>query len=122
MSRTLKLDIKETAEELRNLLKSETSAQIKEKLHALYLLKSGLVTTLSGLSELLVRDQSTIYRWFEKYKQSGLSGLLKLYKPAGRSLSIPPDALEKLKHKLSEPEGFNSYGEIQLWRSVRVRC
>ncbi len=99
MSRTLKLEIKETAEELRNLLKKETNAQIKEKLHALYLLKSGIVTTLSGLSEFLVRDRVTIYRWFEKYKESGLTGLLKLYKPAGRSLSIPPDALEKLKQR-----------------------
>jgi transposase len=115
MSKTLKLEIKETAEELRDLLKKETNAQIKEKLHALYLLKSGLVTTLGGLSEFLVRDRATIYRWFEKYKKSGLTGLLKLYKPAGRSLSIPPAALEKLTSKLAEPEGFKSYGEIQLW-------
>lgn len=115
MSRTLQLDIKETAEELKTLLKKESSAQVKEKIHALYLLKSGTVTTLEGLSELLVRDQSTIYRWFEKYKTLGLPGLLKLYKPAGRSLSIPPDALEKLKQKLSDPVGFKSYGEIQSW-------
>lgn len=115
MSRTLKLDIKETAEELKTLLKKENSAQVKEKIHALYLLKSGTVTTLEGLSELLVRNQSTIYRWFEKYKILGLPGLLKLYKPAGRSLSIRPDALEKLKQKLSEPAGFKSYGEIQSW-------
>ncbi len=35
MSRTLKLEIKKTPEELKDLLKKETNAQIKEKLHAL---------------------------------------------------------------------------------------
>ncbi len=69
MSRTLKLEIKEIGEELKNLLKKETNAQIKEKLHALYLLKSEIVTTLESLSELLVRDRETIYRWFQKYKE-----------------------------------------------------
>ena len=120
MSKTLKLEIKETAEELKNLLKKETNAQIKEKLHALYLLKTGIIKTLESLSEFLVRDRATIYRWFEKYKKSGLTGLLKLYKPAGRSLSIPPDALELLKQKLSEPAGFKSYGEIKLW--LKTEC
>lgn len=47
-------------------------------------------------------------------------GLLKLYKPAGRSLSIPPDTLELLKQKLSEPAGFKSYGEIKLW--LKTEC
>ena len=81
------------------------SSQESSQLYQVYL----------SLSELLVRDRATIYRWLEKYNKSGLTGLLKLYKPAGRSLSIPPDALEKLKQKLKEPSGFNSYGEIQSW-------
>lgn len=120
MANHIKLDIQETAEELRNLLKKETNTQKKERLHALYLLKSGQVTTLEALSKLLVRDTSTIYRWFQKYKTEGLTGFLKLYIPAGRPLTIPPEALEQLKQKVQEPEAFKTYGEIQLW--LKANC
>ena len=58
MSRTLKLDLKETAEELKDLLKKETNAQIKENLHALYLLKSEIVTTLEKLILIFSQRQS----------------------------------------------------------------
>ncbi len=115
MANTLKLDIKEPADELKTRFKKETNSQKKERLHALYLLKSGKVSTLESLSKLLSRDTSTLYRWFQKYKQEGLDGLLKVYKPAGRPITIPPDALEKLKLRIQQPEGFNSYGEIQSW-------
>jgi putative transposase len=115
MANTLKLDIKEPADELKTRFKKETNAQKKERLHALYLLKSGKVSTLESLSKLLSRDTSTLYRWFQKYKHEGLDGLLKIYKPAGRPITIPPEALEKLKSRIQEPEGFNSYGEIQTW-------
>ncbi|MBO0348101.1 helix-turn-helix domain-containing protein [Phormidium pseudopriestleyi FRX01] len=115
MANTLKLDIKEPADELKTRFKKETNAQKKERLHALYLLKSGKVTTLESLSRLLSRDTSTLYRWFQKYKHEGLDGLLKVYKPAGRPITIPPEALEKLKLRIQSNEGFNSYGEIQSW-------
>ncbi|MCT7985100.1 helix-turn-helix domain-containing protein [Laspinema sp. A4] len=115
MANTLKLDIKEPADELKTRFKKETNAQKKERLHALYLLKSGKVTTLESLSRLLSRDTSTLYRWFQKYKHEGLEGLLKVYKPAGRPITIPAEALEKLKLRIQSDEGFNSYGEIQSW-------
>ncbi|MBK4731264.1 helix-turn-helix domain-containing protein [Oxynema sp. CENA135] len=115
MAKTLNLDIQESAEELKALLKQQTNAQRKERVHALYLLKSNQVTTLEELSKLLVRDTSTIYRWFQKYKQEGLDGLLKLYEPAGRPITIPQEALDKLRLKLQEPEAFKNYGEIQTW-------
>ena len=116
MARTLNLDIQETAQELRSLFRKQTNAHQKERVHVLYLLKSGEVTTLEALSKVIARDTSTIYRWLQKYKSEGLPGLLKLYEPAGRPLTIPPLALERLQQKLHEdPEAFKRYGEIQIW-------
>lgn len=115
MARTLKLEIKESPEELKDLMEKQTSVQTKERLQALYLLKTGTISTLQELSSVLVRDTSTIYRWFQKYKKQGLDGLLKQYKSAGKKPAIPQEAIERLKQRLEESEGFKSYGEIQNW-------
>lgn len=115
MANQIKIEISESATELKNLLKKETKLQKKERLQALYLLKSGQVTTLEALAKLLVKDPSTIYRWFQKYKTEGLTGLLKLYKPAGKPCSLSSEVIERLRAKLQQPEAFKSYGEIQTW-------
>lgn len=115
MARTLKLEIKESSEELKTLLDKQTSVQTKERLQALYLLKTGTITTLQELSSVLVRDTSTIYRWFQKYKKDGLDGLLKQYKSPGKKPAIPPEAMKRLEQRLQETEGFKSYGDIQTW-------
>ncbi|MCT7974602.1 helix-turn-helix domain-containing protein [Laspinema olomoucense] len=115
MARTLNLEIKESAEELKQLLDRQTSVQMKERLQALYLLKTGTLCTLQELSSVLVRDPSTIYRWFQKYKHEGLEGLLKPYKSPGKTTTIPSAAMGKLKQYLEENKGFKSYGEIQTW-------
>ncbi len=115
MARTLNLEIKESSEELKHLLDKQTSVQMKERLQALYLLKTGTLSTLQELSSVLVRDPSTIYRWFQKYKKEGLEGLLKPYKSPGKTTTIPSAAMGKLRQYLEEYEGFTSYGEIQTW-------
>ena len=51
-----------------------------------------------------------------KYREGGLNFLLEPKKNAGgRPSSIPPYIVEKLQKELENPEGFQSYGEIQLW-------
>ncbi len=115
MARTLNLEIKESSEELKLLLEKQTSVQMKERLQALYLLKTGTLCTLQELSAVLVRDTSTIYRWFQKYKQEGLEGLLKQYKSSGKTPAIPSTAMERLRQYLEKSKGFTSYEEIQNW-------
>ena len=41
--------------------------------------------------------------------------LLEYRKSSGRPPLIPSDALESLQKELTEPEGFNSSGEIEFW-------
>ncbi|MEH2147021.1 helix-turn-helix domain-containing protein [Nostoc sp.] len=87
----------------------------KERLQMLYLLKSGQVSSRRSLAELIGRDQATITRWLRKYKDGGRDGLLKVKHAPGKVSIISGETLERLKHRLQEPQGFHSYGQIQQW-------
>jgi transposase len=115
MANTVKIEIKETVDELKELIKQSDNTKVKERLQVLYLLKSGQVTTLKTLSQLLLLDTSTLYRWLKQYREGGISKLLDIYEPPGKSSTIPANIIEKLKEKLTDPLGFNSYKEIQDW-------
>lgn len=47
--------------------------------------------------------------------QGGMAGLLALKRAPGKASKISPAALEALRQKLQEPEGFRRYGEVQQW-------
>ena len=115
MANTVKIEIKETIDELKKLIKQSDDIKVKERLQVLYLLKSGQVTTLKALSQFLVKDTSTLFRWLKQYKKGGLAKLLTIYKPSGKPSSIPANIIENLQQKLQEPTGFNSYQKIQEW-------
>ncbi len=46
---------------------------------------------------------------------NSLEALLTVKTAAGKVSKIPPVALEQLKQRLAQPQGFNSYGQIQQW-------
>lgn len=113
MANYVKIEIKETVDELKELIKQADEIKVKERLQVLYLLKSGHATTLKALSNILLLDTSTLYRWLKQYKKGGLDKLLDIYEPKGKPSSIPSDIIEKLQQKLQEQTGFNTYREIQ---------
>lgn len=115
MSGVFKLDITETADQLKSLLAQQTTASGKERIQSLYLLKIGKVQTLRELAVFLGRDTTTLYRWFQKYKTHGLEGMLQVKKGQGRKPAIPYDVLQKLQQQLQQPGAFKTYGEIQTW-------
>lgn len=57
----------------------------------------------------------TVQRWLRQYRQGGLKELLAVDKPKGRPMSIPEWAITALKKELKDPEGFETYGEVQTW-------
>jgi len=115
MSGVLKMEITESEDTLKSLLHQQASARHQERLQALYWLKSGQVTTRLELSRLLGRGESTIYRWLKLYKAGGLAALLEIKTSSGKPALIRGEALDKLKARLSEPKGFESYGAIVDW-------
>ncbi|WP_442942964.1 helix-turn-helix domain-containing protein [Nostoc sp.] len=67
------------------------------------------------MAERLGRDEATITRWVRKYKDEGRRGLLEVKHAPGKVPIISGSDLERLKKRLHEPSGFQSYGQIQEW-------
>ncbi|MBW4610011.1 MAG: helix-turn-helix domain-containing protein [Hassallia sp. WJT32-NPBG1] len=86
----------------------------------LYWLKSGQVTSRSAIAKRLGRDEATVTRWLRRYKDEGRSGLLCVKHAPGKESIVSGENLECLKQRLSEPQGFHSYSQIQQWRLERT--
>ena len=115
MSRPLNIFIMETADELKQLMHAQQKTKLKERIQALYLLKNGRAKKLQDLVDLLGRSTSTIESWLTRYRNKGLLGLLAWNYHGGQPPAISEPVLTALRDKLSQPQGFKSYGEIQQW-------
>ncbi len=116
MSGVVKIEISESAETLKTLLKNAKTPQEKERVQALYWIKTKTVITVKQIAIMLGRNRVTVQKWLRKYRTGGLNVLLEQKQNlGGRPRSIPGEVIDKLKEELHKPEGFNSYGEIQQW-------
>jgi len=70
------IEIKESAEDLKQLMKKQTSSLGFAKLQSLYLLKIKAAETVRYLAILMERGESTIHRWLKVYREKGIKGLL----------------------------------------------
>ena len=71
MCRVLKLEIKETQAELLELLRKQKTGFGKERIQALYLLKTRQVETVQHLAVVLGRGRITVQRWLRLYRDGG---------------------------------------------------
>lgn len=115
MGNKFEVEVKESQEELKHRLHHAVTASSKERLQMLYWLKKDALATRKELSKKLGRNESTIYRWIRKYREGGLPSLLEVQTPPGKKSKIPELKMNRLKERLSQPQGFKSYGEIQDW-------
>lgn len=113
--RPFQVTVTESLNQLEKSLHHARTASQKERLQMLVWLKQGDVTSRSDLAARCKRDNATITRWITRYKQGGLSALLTTHRAPGATRKIQGEALEKLKERLAQPEGFHSYQEIQQW-------
>ena len=115
MSGVVKIEIRETEEELKALLRREKDAHRHEKLQVLYWLKTQTVDSVLSAAVRLGKNRTTIQRWLSSYRSGGIEELL-LQKPrSGRPKIMNPEIVERLSKELQEPEGFSSYKEGHQW-------
>lgn len=115
VGRRFQVTIYESLDHLEKSLSNSRTSSQKERLQMLVWLKQGEVRSRHELSVRCNRDKATITRWIGAYKQGGLKQLLNVGKAPGATPKLQGEALEKLKVRLAQPEGFSSYGEIQQW-------
>ena len=113
MGNKFEVKVKESPEELKHRLHHAVTASSKERLQMLYWLRQNAIATRKELSQKLGRDESTIYRWLKRYHQGGLTNLLDVKTPPGKKSKVSQEEMNQLKERLSQPQGFKSYGEIR---------
>lgn len=110
-------EIRESLDDLQRRLRRCRDARMKMRLHLLVLIASGEVSSRQEAAERLAQHRNTIGRWLRVYQQEGLDGLLTI--PSGGAPTgvrrVSPGALDALRQRLDEDEGFASYGEAQQW-------
>ncbi len=104
--------IKETAEEIREMLKNEPQVKKQNRLQALYLIVTKQAKSRSKVATMLGFNRNTISEWFALYEAGGLEKLLEIYKPSGAKPKIPTAAIEEIKRILATEKGFRTYKEI----------
>jgi transposase len=95
MSRVVKIQIGESAETLKRLLLQEKKVEVKEKIQALYLLKTASVESVQYLATVLGRHRTTVQRWLAQYRAGGLKNLLTSKPKPGRKPLISQPIRER---------------------------
>lgn len=107
--------IKEDEKELREQIKRSKETTITKKLTMLYMIKTEESKTMEEIAKELFKLSKTLRVWMNLYKKGGIELLLKKPNKAHKKGQIEGENLEKLKERLKDEEGFNSYIEIQIW-------
>lgn len=109
------IEIKESTEQLKRLMHLQTNAAAKERLQALYLLKSLQAGSITHAAQLVGRDRTTVQRWMLKYQAQGIEMLIAPRTGQGRKRCINETVSERLDARLQERHGFHTYGDVQQW-------
>jgi transposase len=88
MSGVTKIEIFETVEELKELLKSTENQAVKERIQALYWLKSQPVKTPLASANLVGKHRITGARWLSSYRTGGIKALLVKGKSSGTNKKL----------------------------------
>jgi putative transposase len=118
MSGIIKIKIWESELELLELLKQWENQEVKERIQALYWLKTKQVESTGAIASLVGKHRTTVSRWLSRYRRGGIKTLLHKGKSSGRKSEVTPELENKILIELRDPEGFSSYKEVQRWLKV----
>ena len=116
MGKYAEFNIKESIEDLRGMLKKQTSGKNMLKLNCLIHIKDKRFKTRQELCNFLGLNKRTQERWVNRYKRGGLSSYLAPTIRNTTAYLIPKDVQEGLKECVYDSKvGFSSYVQAQQW-------
>jgi len=107
--------IAESSEALMEAMHKEKHVLKRQRLHTLYLVKSGQVQSRQAIGRVLGVGGNAVGQWLNCYAEAGLATLLEVKVPPGRQASLSSSQQAQLREALASPTGFGSYGEVQGW-------
>ncbi len=116
MGRVKKIEIKESAPALLELMRTEKRPLVQARLQALYLYKSGQAPDYATISQQVGYERHTVGKWFSQYEQKGLAACQALEMGKKSGSIINGQALAELQQKLNNTtDYFTSYKQIHQW-------
>jgi transposase len=103
--------IKESVEELEELLKKEKDARVYRRIRVIYLIKTLENPKLKEIANIVGIVKKTAFEYWDWYKKGGIDNLKLNYK--GRKPKLSKEEFEKFKEKAKE--GFDSLKSMQKW-------
>jgi transposase len=83
------IEIRESCETLKVLMREQVTISTRERIHGLYLLKNCEARDVGHAAQLLCRSRVTVQRWLNKYKTGGIAQLLAPPTGQGRKSKVP---------------------------------
>lgn len=108
-------EIAESSEGLLERMQKEKHVLKRQRLHTLYLVKSGQVGSRQEIAQLLGVRGNAVGQWLNRYAKGGLEGLLEVKVPPGRVATLNVAQQAQLRETLARPAGFGSFVEVQTW-------
>ena len=108
-------EITESVAALKGLLRHAKKKHERQRLNALYLLKSGVAKTRIQVAASLGVSRTSVGSWLAAYEAGGLKQLLQRGYAPGRLPALTAAQQEVLRKALEKPEGFHSYIQIQTY-------
>ena len=116
MANALSIEVKETLQELKHLLKISPAHHSSKIRMLIEIKKSDVALSKNELADRVGVNHNSIQTWRTKYQKEGIQGLLKDGRIGFKPSIIPPAAHKKIGIKLNAPEAaFTSYKQLHEW-------
>ncbi|MFQ4142441.1 helix-turn-helix domain-containing protein [Chlorogloeopsis sp. ULAP02] len=115
MACVTQVQINESAETLEVLLRQQKNLRLKERIQALYLIKTEGMS-VKAIAKILGRDSSTIQRWLADYQEGGITLVIKSQNSLLKVQKILNCTVENSDKQIKQSEGqIQRYNQLQQW-------
>jgi len=116
MGRVFKITIKESFSELKSVLKKEKNLKKKLRIQSLILTKQAKFLRRVDLAIFLGINITTLNKWSNNYRTSGLNGLLEIKSGGKRREVVPVSIHKEIETKLNDSAApLQGYTDAVLW-------